>query len=98
MKHNKKNIISESELATAILKLRTEEEIISFLADLLTRQEFDQLLKRWSIARKLHTGETYQDIERKTGASSATISKVSEQLNYGSDILKLVFERLDKLR
>ena len=38
----------------------------------------------------------YLEIAEKTGASTATISRVNRSLNYGNDGYDLVFERLEK--
>ena len=37
---------------------------------------------------------TYLDISEKTGASTATISRVNRSLNYGNDGYEMVFERM----
>ena len=42
----------------------------------------------------LRDHKTYLEIAEKTGASTATISRVNRSLNYGSDGYELIFERL----
>jgi len=37
---------------------------------------------------------TYLDISEKTGASTATISRVNRSLNYGNDGYEMVFKRM----
>ena len=87
-----------SKLANAFLKLRTSEEISALLADLLTKSEQNTLATRLKVAEMLEQGAPYTQIARETGASSATIAKVSENFKYGSDGYKLVLERLNKAR
>jgi TrpR-related protein YerC/YecD len=83
-------------ISGAFLKLHTEEEIKLFLKDLLSNSEQKSLGERFSIALMLERGLPYSQIERETGASSATIAKVSENLKYGNDGYKLIIERLHK--
>ena len=83
-------------LAESFLKLRSTEEIKLFLKDLLSNSEIKSITERLNIAVKLGQGLPYTQIERETGASSATIAKVSENLKYGNDGYKLILERLLK--
>ena len=52
--------------------------------------------QRFEVAKMLREQSTYLDIAEKTGASTATISRVNRSLNYGNDGYDMVFERLDK--
>ncbi|MDE7429248.1 MAG: TrpR YerC/YecD, partial [Lachnospiraceae bacterium] len=52
------------------------------------------LSQRFEVASILKDHKTYLEIAEKTGASTATISRVNRSLNYGSDGYDLVFERL----
>ncbi len=83
-------------LAQAFLKLRNVEEIRLFLKDLLSNAEQESIAARIMIALMLAEGSPYSQIVRETGASSATIAKVSENLKYGNDGYKLIIERLKK--
>lgn len=83
-------------LAQALLKLRNTEEIKIFLKDLLSNAEQESIAARVNIASMLDQGVPYTQIERETGASSATIAKVSENLKYGNDGYKLIIERLKR--
>lgn len=85
-----------SPLVQAILQLKTEEEIKAFLADILTKSEQETLLMRLKVAKMLNGGVAYKEIERSTGASSATIAKISEYLKYGYDGYRIVLERIDR--
>lgn len=83
-------------LAQAFLKLRSVDEIKMFLKDLLSNSEQDSISSRIIIAQMLNNNLPYTQIERETGASSATIAKVSENLKYGNDGYKLIIERLKR--
>jgi TrpR-related protein YerC/YecD len=82
------------DLARAVLSLRTEEEALRFLRDVATVNELKEMGERWHVARLLDEGVSYADIARRTGASSATISRVSQWLRYGRGGYRLVIDRL----
>ncbi len=82
------------ELFRAILSLETVEECYRFFEDVSTIKELQDLSQRFAVARMLTEGRVYSDVQRETGASTATISRVNKALNYGSDGYKLIFERL----
>ena len=81
-------------LFRAVLLLRTPEECYRFFEDLCTIGEVKALAQRFAVARMLDQGKTYQEIEARTGASSATISRVRRFLTYGADGYALVLARL----
>ena len=83
-------------LFKAILKLETIEECRDFFEDLCTISEMQSMAQRFEVALMLDKNEIYNEISAKTGASTATISRVNRSLNYGSDGYKLVIERLKK--
>jgi TrpR-related protein YerC/YecD len=58
--------------------------------------EIKALSQRLEVARMLQGGHTYDDIVDRTGASTATISRVKRCLNYGADGYKTILERLPK--
>ena len=82
-------------LFQAILSLETKEECYSFFDDLCTVNELLSLSQRFEVATMLRDKKTYLEIAEKTGASTATISRVNRSLNYGSDGYELVFERME---
>lgn len=88
--------IDISTLVEALSKLKNDDEIRAFLSDILTRSEQTTLIMRLKVATLLDKGSPYKQIERETGASSATIAKISEYLKYGYDGYKTVIERLDQ--
>ncbi len=48
----------------------------------------------YEVAKMLREKKTYLDIAERTGASTATISRVNRSLNYGNDGYDMVFKRL----
>lgn len=78
----------------AILKLKTIDECYDFFEDLCAVSEFKAMSQRFEVAYLLSNGESYQEIVNKTGASTATISRVKRSLDYGSDGYACVFERM----
>ena len=78
-------------LFNAILSL---EECYTFFEDICTINELLSLSQRFEVARMLREQKTYLEIAEKTGASTATISRVNRSLNYGNDGYDMVFERI----
>lgn len=83
-------------LFDAILSLETKEECYDFFEDLCTVNELLSLSQRFDVASMLRSHKTYLEIAEKTGASTATISRVNRSLNYGNDGYQMVFERLNQ--
>ena len=79
----------------AILTLETVEECMKFFDDLCTVSELQAMEQRYQVASLLHQGMIYNDILARTGASSATISRVNRSLQYGADGYALAFERMN---
>lgn len=88
--------VDTNPLVEAFSTLNTEDEIKSLLADMLTRSEQKTLLMRLEVAKMLDSGTAYKEIEKTTGASSATIAKISEYLKYGYDGYRTVLDRLNR--
>lgn len=82
-------------LFEAILTLEDKEECYIFFEDLCTINELLSLSQRFEVARMLRDGNTYLEIAERTGASTATISRVNRSLNYGNDGYDMVFERTE---
>lgn len=82
-------------LFDGILSLKNREECYMFFEDVCTVNELLSLSQRFEVAHMLREQKTYLDIAEKTGASTATISRVNRSLNYGNDGYDMVFERLD---
>ena len=84
------------QLFEAILSLDSMEECYEFFEDICTINELLSLSQRFEVAKMLREQKTYLEIAEKTGASTATISRVNRSLNYGNDGYDMVFERIDK--
>ena len=83
-------------LFDAILSLKDKDECYAFFEDLCTVNELLSLSQRFEVASMLKAGKTYMEIAEKTGASTATISRVNRSLNYGNDGYELIFSRMNK--
>ena len=90
---NDKNIEA---LLSAVLTLKSMDECRRFFTDLCTISELKSMSQRMEVALMLKEGCVYTDIAEKTGASTATISRVNRCINYGSDGYNLVIERMEK--
>ena len=84
------------QLCEAVLVLENVEECYQFFEDICTISELKALSQRLEVARMLKEGHTYDDIVERTGASTATISRVKRCLNYGADGYNIILERLGK--
>ena len=83
-------------LFRAVLELKTMDECYAFFEDLCTVPEIKALSQRIVVAKMLSDGKVYNDVVTKTGASTATISRVKRSLDYGCDGYELLFERMEK--
>lgn len=81
-------------LFEAILKLEDIEECYKFFEDLCTIKEIQSLSQRFQVACLLEENKTYSEIEKTTGASTATISRINKCLLYGAEGYKLILERM----
>ena len=84
-------------LFDAVLQLQSKEECYNFFEDLCTVNELLSLSQRFDVAAMLRNKKTYLEIAEKTGASTATISRVNRSLHYGNDGYELIFQRLPAL-
>ena len=82
-----------SEFCEALAVLKTADEAMKFLTDLLTRQEIITLAKRIKIAKLLIEGRGYRNIENALKVSHGTIAKVGQWLDESGEGFKLVAER-----
>lgn len=85
---------SSDTLYRAIMSLKSEEECRKFLQDLCTVSELKAMEQRMEVAMLLDDGLIYSEILERTGASSATISRVNRCLHYGSDGYRTIIPRL----
>ena len=95
----KKQIINSENrqfLYEAILKLESLEECEAFFEDLCTVQELESISQRLVVAKLLTEDKVYTDIVERTGASTATISRVNRTLQSGKDGYSIIFNRIGK--
>ena len=91
-----KNKEYNEKLFKAILSLETIDECQRFFDDLCTINELQAMSQRLEVAEMLNKNTVYSEVIAKTGASSATVSRVARCLNYGADGYKLVLKRLEE--
>ena len=87
---------STDELCQALLSLQSREECYAFLEDLCTIKEIIGMSQRLQVAKMLRAGASYTTITKATGASTATISRVSKCSEYGTGGYQTVIERLNQ--
>ena len=85
---------AQNRLFEAVLQLKTTEECKNFFDDLCSITELHSMTQRFEVAKMLDQKKVYTDIVAKTGASSATISRVNRCLLYGPGGYRTVLERL----
>ena len=83
-------------LYEAILSLKDLDECKKFFSDLCTVGELRAMEQRFEVAMLLSEGMIYNDILERTGASSATISRVNRSLSYGTGAYEKIFARYKK--
>ena len=77
-------------LYEAVSCIETKEEFYNFFEDLCTITELQSLAHRFTVAKMLSDGYTYQDI------STATISRINKCLGYGADGYSVILSRMKK--
>ena len=83
-------------LYEAVIAIDNKEDCKNFFLDLCTINELKAMSQRLQVAKMLKDDVVYQKIADETGASTATISRVSRCLNYGNNGYSLVLEKLEK--
>ena len=83
------------QLCEAFLLMENKEEMYAFLEDVATIGEIKALSQRLEVATLLSRGLTYPQIAQKTGASTATISRVKKCLEHGANGYNICIERLE---
>ena len=82
------------ELFEAILNLENLENCYRFFEDICTVNEIHALAQRFQVAKMLSEGKTYTEIEKKTTASTATISRINRCLEYGADGYRRALDKI----
>ena len=83
-----------NELYEAILSLETLEECDCFFEDICTIQELEAMSQRLQVAKLLKEGLSYSEVNKQTGASTATICRVGKCINYGNGGYEMVINRI----
>ena len=83
-------------LMKAVLELGSEEDAYRFFEDICTIAELKSIAQRLEVAELLRKRITYQEIAKRTGASSATISRVNRALLYGAEGYEKVLDALEQ--
>ena len=102
--HDRSLVARVSNFDLDILFVRTSD-VVEFVGDgvadlgitgrdLLTLGELRDLALRWSVARLLDAGMHYAEISQRTGASTATITRIASWLHHGEGGYRLMLDRL----
>ena len=81
------------DLVGAFARLRDRDTVAAFLRDLCTSTELDAMGQRIHVARLVDEGVPYQEISRRTGASTATVTRVAQWLHHGEGGYRAVLKR-----
>ncbi len=93
---NKLKCESVDDFFDAVLTLKDREECYKFFSDVCTAKEVKAIAQRFTVAKMLRDKKVYTEIVAKTGASTATISRVNRSLEDSNNGYDIVFERLEK--
>lgn len=80
----------------ALLKLDSEKECEQFFRDIATFSEIQALAERWQVAQMVDKGQSYREINKTTGVSTTTITRVAHWLHHGMGGYRLVLDRMKK--
>ena len=89
----RQELLAEKKLFAAVAALRTPEECKAFFRDLCTPAEIQAMADRWAVVDWLMRGVPYREINRLTGVSVTTISRVARCLADGNGGYSLVVRR-----
>jgi TrpR-related protein YerC/YecD len=81
-------------LLDVVLALDDRDEALRFLRDLCTVGELHDLAQRWAVVRMLDAGLHYAEISRRSGASTATITRIASWLHHGEGGYRAQLDRL----
>ena len=82
------------QLYKAVLKLKTEQEVMNFLRDLCTLSELEVMAERLEVAKEIVAKKPYRTISERTGSSTATITRIAYWLHHGKGGYQTVLDRL----
>lgn len=84
------------DLLRAVLSLRTLGEAERFFRDLCTLSELEAMAHRWQVAKLLDQGLPYQEVAKRAGASTTTVTRVAHWLRHGQGGYRLALDRTEK--
>lgn len=73
---------------------RNRGELKELLSSLLTPQEYEEIVKRWQIVKRLIDGETQRDVRDELNVSIATVTRGAKEVKYGTGIFHRLYDRL----
>lgn len=84
------------EFLLAVAEAKSLAEARAFLGDILTEKEMKDCANRWKVAKMLHFGIGYRKIQKVTGISSATVSRIRRIMQEGLGGYRLMIAKLEK--
>lgn len=84
------------QLAKIFLSIDNEKDMLNFMRDLLTLEELEEFSSRWEAARLLGNKAVYRDIAKKTGMSTATVTRIAHWLKHGEGGYEKVLSTLGR--
>ena len=92
---NKPNLEKDKKIVVDTLrKLKSEKDLTNFLDDLLTEEEILDLAQRLKIGKSILDGKSYDEISKKIGTSTSTVSKIGQILKYGKGGLEKTLKKI----
>jgi TrpR-related protein YerC/YecD len=81
------------DLLETIVSLKSVDDAERFFRDLCTIPELQTLAARWEVVRLLDQGVHYAEIAERTGASTATITRINTWRRYGTGGYRMQLDR-----
>lgn len=78
----------------AVMSFDSTDDCKDFFDDIFTIQEMNAIVQRFEVACHLADGKSYAEVNKLTGASTATICRVAKCINYGNGGYKKVIDKL----
>lgn len=97
-RHDEWRTPATEDLFAAVLRLRTKDEAAAFFRDLCTLSELEAMTHRWQAAQLVDEGVPYQEVARRTGASTTTVTRVAYWLRHGEGGYRLALDRRRRTR
>lgn len=82
------------DLLDVFLSIKNKDELKMFFRDLMSERDLREFAMRWEVAKKLDAGETYEQIQEKSGEAMQTIARISRWLKEGTGGYKMMIERM----